>query len=202
MSKNFSTIVVGDFEYEVDDGDLPNVLCMVAYVLDENLQHVRTIRLWRGEFGCDPPFDIGPDTLFVAYSAWAEMTCFMVWAGNSRHTSSISTPPIWRPAISCCRYNPGRRCASGSASACPTPAALMGSRVGSASTRTAIAEDIGEGRWREYGQEAVLDYCEEDVRMSAQLLRAQLRGYGRVVAAGRRRCACCTGPTTARRRSR
>ena len=25
-----------------------------------------------------PPFDIGPDSLFVAYSAWAEMTCFKV----------------------------------------------------------------------------------------------------------------------------
>ena len=35
VSKNFATIVVCDFEYEVADGDLPNVLCMVAYVLDE-----------------------------------------------------------------------------------------------------------------------------------------------------------------------
>ena len=54
VSKNFTTIVVCDFEYEVADGELPNVLCMVAYVLDENLQHVRTIRLWRGEFGTTP----------------------------------------------------------------------------------------------------------------------------------------------------
>ena len=41
---------------------------MVAYVLDENLRHVRTIHLWRGEFGSAPPFDIGPNTLVVAYS--------------------------------------------------------------------------------------------------------------------------------------
>jgi DNA polymerase I len=39
-----------------------------------------------------------------------------------------------------------------------------------------IAKAIGEGRWREYGQEAVSDYCEEDVRKSVQLVRAQLRG--------------------------
>ena len=51
---------------------------MVVYVLNENLQHVRTIRMWRGEFGSTPPFDIGPDALFVAYSAWAELTCFIV----------------------------------------------------------------------------------------------------------------------------
>ena len=57
-----------DFEYEIADGDLPRVLCMVAYVLDADLRHVRTIRRWRGEFGSAPPFDIGPDTLFVAYS--------------------------------------------------------------------------------------------------------------------------------------
>ena len=72
----FGSIVVCDFEYEVEPGDLPNVLCMVAYVLDQILRHVRTIRLWRGEFGPTPPFDVGPNTLFVAYSAWAEMTCF------------------------------------------------------------------------------------------------------------------------------
>ena len=50
---------------------------MVAYVLDENLQHVETIRRWRGEFGTSPPFDIGADTLVVGYSLWAEMTCFL-----------------------------------------------------------------------------------------------------------------------------
>ena len=50
-----------------------------------------------------------------------------------------------------------------------------------------IAEDIGEGRWREYGREAVFEYCEEDVRMSVQLLRAQLRGSTAHIAAGRRR---------------
>ena len=76
MSKNFATINVVDFEYEIEDGGLPHVLCMVAYVLNENLQHVRTIRMWRGEFGSSPPFDVGPDALFVAYSAWADLTCF------------------------------------------------------------------------------------------------------------------------------
>src|SRR5580704_6274542 len=84
VSRHFTTIVVCDFEYEVEGGDahlvrgdLPNVLCMVAHVLDANLQYVRTIRTWRGEFGSMPPFDIGPDTLFVAYSARAELTSFM-----------------------------------------------------------------------------------------------------------------------------
>jgi hypothetical protein len=41
--------------------------------------------------------------------------------------------------------------------------------------KPAIAKAIAEGRWREYGKEAVLDYCEEDVKNSVKLLRAQLR---------------------------
>src|SRR5262249_38331257 len=39
--------------------------------------------------------------------------------------------------------------------------------------------DIGEGRWRDYGQDAVFDYCEEDVKNSVKLLRAQIRGSNR-----------------------
>ena len=62
---NFDQVVVVDFEFEADAGELPQPLCMSAYVLNENLQHLRTIHLWRGEFGSAPPFDIGPDTLVV-----------------------------------------------------------------------------------------------------------------------------------------
>jgi DNA polymerase I len=100
---NFGTVVVCDFEYEVASGDLPDVLCMVAHVLDENLQHVRTVRLWRGEFGSVPPFDIGPDSLFVAYSAWAEMTCFKVLGWEfpkyifDEHTAYLAASNILLP---------------------------------------------------------------------------------------------------------
>jgi hypothetical protein len=41
-----------------------------------------------------------------------------------------------------------------------------------------ISEDIGEGNWRKYGREQVGNYCEEDVRAAAELLRRQLRGHG------------------------
>jgi hypothetical protein len=56
MSGNFGRIIVADFEYEVCNDELPNVLCLVVYELDEHLRHVRTIRLWRGDFGTAPPF--------------------------------------------------------------------------------------------------------------------------------------------------
>ena len=136
---------------------------MVAYVLDENLQHVRTIRLWRGEFGTTPPFDIGPDTLFVAYSAWAEMTCFMVlgWKFPEHifdlHTAYLAASNILLP------YNPDevrKRQRKRLSDACRAYGIEGWERI----DKEVIAKDIGEGRWRDYGQEAVFDYCEEDVR--------------------------------------
>jgi hypothetical protein len=45
-SRYFEQVVVVDFEYEIEDGGLPNVLCMVAHLLNANLQHIRTIKLW------------------------------------------------------------------------------------------------------------------------------------------------------------
>jgi hypothetical protein len=176
VSKNFTTINVCDFEYEIEDGGLPCVLCMVVYVLNENLQHVRTIRLWRGDFGSTPPFDVGPDALFVAYSAWAEMTCFKALGWQfpvhifDLHTAYLAASNILRP------YNPDeirKRERKRLSDACRAYGIEGWENI----DKPAIAKAIAEGRWREYGKEVVLDYNEEDVKMSVKLLRAQLRRY-------------------------
>lgn len=175
MSNIFRTIVVCDFEYEVTPGDLPNVLCMVAYVLDEQLQHMRTIRLWRGDFGTKPPFDIGPDTLFVAYSAWAEMTCFQVlgWKFPKHildcHTAYLAASNILRPHDPEEIYKKPRKRLSDACRA-------YGIEGWESIDKGTISKDIAEGRWRSYGREAVLQYCEEDVRVTRLLLIKQLRG--------------------------
>ena len=172
--------VVVDFEYEIEDGGLPNVLCMVVHLLNANLQHIRAIKLWRGEFGRTPPFDTGPDTLFVAYSAWAEMTCFLPlgWQFPTHildlHTAYLSVSNIllpYDPDEEKQRKKPRKRLSD----ACRAYD-IEGWENGN---KEVIAKAIAEGRWREYGREAVLDYCEEDVRMSALLLRRMLRGYAR-----------------------
>jgi DNA polymerase family A len=175
VSAHFTSVVVCDFEYEITDGDLPNVLCMVAYVLDENLQRVRTIRLWRGNFGQTPPFDIGGDTLFVAYSAWAEMTCFTMlgWKFPKHifdlHTAYLATTNVLLPRNPDeVRKRPRKRLSD----ACRAYGIAGWENV----DKEEIAKAIGEGRWREYGQEAVFNYCEEDVRASVTLLRQQLLG--------------------------
>jgi DNA polymerase I len=175
VSGNFGTIVVCDFEYEVTPGDLPNVLCMVAHMLDENLQHVRTIRLWRGEFGPTPPFDIGPDTLFVAYSAWAEMTCFKVLGWRfpvhvfDQHTAYLATSNILPPHSSGeVRKKPRKRLPD----ACRAHGIEGWERI----EKDVIAKAIADGTWRgRFSPQEIFDYCEEDVRMSVQLLRRQVR---------------------------
>jgi DNA polymerase I len=175
VRENFGSIIVADFEYEVAPGDLPNPLCMVAYLLDEHRRHVRTIRLWRGEFHRSPPFDICDDSLFVAYSGWAELTCFMVLGWKfpnyvfDLHTAYLASSNILRP------YDPDevyKRPRKRLADACRA----YGIAGWEAIEKEAIAKAIGEGRWEEYGREAVLAYCEEDVKKSVELLSAQLRG--------------------------
>ena len=176
MSKNFTTINVCDFEYEVADGELPNVLCMVVYVLNENLQHGRTIKMWHGDFGKAPPFDIGPDALFVAYSAWAEMTCFLTlgWKFPEHifdlHTAYLAASNVLLP------YNPDevrKRQEKGLGAACRAYDIEGWENI----DKKAIAKAIGEGRWREYGRDGCLNYCEEDTKKETELLCKQLRGW-------------------------
>jgi DNA polymerase I len=174
VRRNFSQIIICDFEYEIADGGLPNVLCMVAYVLNEQLQHVRTIRLWRGEFGRAPPFDIGPDTLFVAYSAWAEMTCFLMlgWLFPihifDQHTAYLAASNTLLP------YNPDEeriKQSKGLADACRAYGIEGWEQI----DKKTIAKDIAQGHWQKYGRDGAFNYCEEDVKKSTELLRAQLR---------------------------
>jgi hypothetical protein len=42
--RHFRRVAVLDFEYEIADGGLPNVLCLVVYILNSELEHVETIR--------------------------------------------------------------------------------------------------------------------------------------------------------------
>ena len=174
---NFGEIVVADFEYVVGNGELPKPLCMVAHVLNEHLEHVRTIKLWRGEFGSAPPFDTGPDTLFVAYSAWAEMQCFSVlgWRFPTHifdcHTAYLAASNILLPHDDETRRKPPKKL--------PDACRAYGLDGWENLDKSQMAKDIGGGFWEKHGREAVLKYCEEDVAMSVRLLRAQLRGNGR-----------------------
>src|SRR5262249_193088 len=158
-------------------GNLPNPLCMVAHVLDVRLRHVRTVRLWRGEFGTSPPLDIGSDALFVAYSAWAEMTCFKVLSWEfpvyifDQQTAYLAAGNILLPYdANEMRKKPRKRLSD----ACRAYGIEGWERM----DKEDISKAIGDGTWRErYSPQEVVDYCEEDVKMSVRLLRAQLQRY-------------------------
>jgi len=71
----FSEIWCLDFEFRADPGEPPWPVCMVA----QELKSGRILRLWRDELLAlsQAPFDVGPDTLIVAYFASAEIGCFL-----------------------------------------------------------------------------------------------------------------------------
>jgi hypothetical protein len=78
----FSEILAVDFEYIADPGERPVPVCMVA----KELRTGRLIHLWRDEMPAGPPFPVGDDSLFVAYAAAAELSCFLQlgWAMPTR----------------------------------------------------------------------------------------------------------------------
>ena len=149
------------------------------------LQLVKVVRYWRGDFPTKSPFD--DETLVVAYSAWAELTCFMQPNPNwefprhifDLHTAYLATSNILLPHDP---DNKRKRERKNLAAACRAFGITGWENI----DKPAIAEAIGQGRWREYGKEAVLNYCEEDVRNSTKLLRAMLHAV-RSVPAGQGR---------------
>src|SRR3954452_3881313 len=69
----FREIWLADFEFCAGPGDNPRPICLVA----QELRTGRVIRLWLDEFGILPPYTTGPDALFVAYYASAEIGCHL-----------------------------------------------------------------------------------------------------------------------------
>jgi DNA polymerase-1 len=71
----FTEVWCGDFEFGAADGERPVVRCLVA----REYHTGRTVRLWLDGRPIPPraPFGVGPDVLFVAFFASAEMGCFL-----------------------------------------------------------------------------------------------------------------------------
>ena len=84
--KQFTAIWHVDFEYREDADHHPVPVCMFAYEQRTGTE----IQLWQDELqACrQAPFNIGPDVLFVAYAANAELSCFSRWGGHSPGTCS------------------------------------------------------------------------------------------------------------------
>jgi DNA polymerase family A len=96
----FREVVAVDFEFTALPDNRPEPVCLVAH----ELRSGRRFRIWQDQFGPAPPYATGPDVLFVAYYASAELGCYRVlgWPMPERildlftefraHTNGLDTP--------------------------------------------------------------------------------------------------------------
>ena len=99
----FREIWAVDFEFgpnfKEKPGENPEPVCLVAW----ELRSGQKLRLWQDQFGAIPPYPTGPEALFVAYYASAEIGCHLAlgWPVPERvldlftefrnHTNGVST---------------------------------------------------------------------------------------------------------------
>src|SRR6516164_2150722 len=69
LLRQFKEIWLVDTEFISQPGERPVPVCLVGL----ELRSGRKIRLWQDQLGAFPPYSTGPESLFVAYFASAEM---------------------------------------------------------------------------------------------------------------------------------
>jgi hypothetical protein len=164
MVTPFREVVVLDFEFTALLGERPEPVCLVAW----ELRSGRRFRLFQGKFPATPPYATGPDVLFVAYYASAELGCYRAlgWPMPERILDL---------------YAEFRNRTNG----LPVPAGsgLLGALTYfgldgmGATEKKEIQEAIGNGTSRgRYTPEEILDYCESDVAALDRLLPVMLPG--------------------------
>jgi DNA polymerase-1 len=158
----FREVVVVDFEFTATIGERPGPVCLAA----RELRSGRRFRVWQDQFGPAPPYTTGPDVLFVAFYASAELGCYRVlgWPMPERildlftefrdRTNGLPTP---------------------AGSSLLGALAYFGLDAMGATEKKEMQEAIGNGTWRgRFEPEAILDYCEADVDALVRLLPAML----------------------------
>ena len=159
----FREIWAVDFEFGGGAGNRPDPVCLVAW----ELRSGRKLRLWRDEFGPSPPYSTGPDALFIAYYASAEIGCHLAlgWPKPARILDLFTE---FR-----CRTN---------GLTTPAGAGLLGALAYYGLDSMAASEKdamralvLRGGPWSEQEREAILTYCEQDVAALARLLPPMLR---------------------------
>src|ERR1700730_370967 len=160
----FHEVVVVDTEFTIAAGERPVPVCLVAH----ELRSGRRFRIFKNDFRPTPPYATGPDVLFVAYFATAELGCYRVlgWSMPERvldlfaefrnRTNGLPTPS-GRGLLGALIY--------------------YGLDASGATEKKEMQEAIGTGTWHgRYSSEAILDYCESDVVATKRLLQAMLPG--------------------------
>jgi DNA polymerase-1 len=180
----FRAVWVLDFEFVAQHGEHPAIVCLVAHDLITD----KWVNLWRGEFG-DPPFSLGPECLFVAFSAAAEWSCFLTLG--------------WPMPQRCIDLYPEFiRIHNGKFEGKLYPSLIAAaSHFGIPVTAAADKETLRGlimtgGPWSDAQRAEILDYCSADVRMTADLFQAMqgelfsgATNFGGALLRGRYTCA-------------
>jgi len=158
----FSEIWAVDFEFGARAGENLEPVCLVAW----ELRNGRKLHLWRDEFGAASPYPTGPDVLFVAYYASAEIGCHLALGW-----------PLPERVLDL--FTEFRNCTNG----VPTSNGngLLGALAyhGLDSIGTIEKDEMRDlvlrgGPWSAAERAMILDYCESDVAALARLSRAML----------------------------
>jgi DNA polymerase-1 len=162
LDEHFREVWLIDFEYISRPGDRPVPICMVAWELRAD----RYLRLWKDQFRRRPPFGTDRDTLFVSYSATAEIGCFLVlgWPVPVRILDLFTE---FRVAT-----NGARVVANNRLLTALTYYGLDG--IGAEEKREMIDLILSGGPWSTDEVRAILDYCQSDVDALRRLLPAML----------------------------
>src|SRR5262249_37084575 len=167
-------MVAADFEFEFGGhssfedasraGERPRPVCMVA----RDLVGGQTWRLWRGEFGSAPPFPIGPDALFVAFYASAELGCFRA-LGWPMPANVLDLFVEFRDRTNGLQTPAGPGLVGALASFRPDS-------LGAQEKNGLRALVLRGGPWSPDERIAILDYCQSDDAALERLLPAMLPG--------------------------
>jgi DNA polymerase I len=185
LPAGFREVVVCDFEYNGHDrpdpggnvpscdGNPPQPVCMVARELASGREH----RLWYADgWPAEPPFPIGPDTLFVAFNNAAELGCFLAlgWPMPARQLDLYVEFKMLR--------NETRPKGAKS-----PPAGLLNAMefyaldtIGAVTKHEMQALALRGGPYTSEKRGALLDYCAGDVYAAERLLRAMLPDIRRI----------------------
>ena len=151
-----------DGQHPHHEGAQPIPVCMVA----RDLVSGKVIRLWYDEFGPDPPFEVGPDALFVAYLASAEMSCFLQLG--------------WPMPVNVLDLYVEFRCETNGLPL-PNGRGLLGalSRHDLSSISKEEKQDMRDlvlrgGPWTDQERQDILEYCQGDVDCLGPLLERML----------------------------
>jgi hypothetical protein len=124
------------------------------------------LRIWRDELPTRPPFNLGPDTLFVAYMAAAELACFAAlgWPMPRR----VLDPYVEFRALVNGRSTPHGKGLLGALSFHGIPGITAAEK---AEGRGLVMRG---GPWSDAERRNVLDYCQTDVDPLGPLLEQML----------------------------